>query len=217
VLVQLRISLPDRPGALGQASRATGTLGVDIVSVQVLSRASGRALDDLYLSVPSRQRIATIVAELQTVQGLQIHGVRESANLPGAHPDLDLIGYVIGNPSRGVQTLTDMAPVVFATDWAALQHRRRPASATLYASTGTPKQLPPLTPTPHRTTRHDAGDMKLAVTPLGEQGLTLVLGRHDGPAFHPIELDHIRAVVEIVLAAGALTSPEDVAPHVTAG
>ena len=45
---------------LGQIGQLTGTYGADIVSMQVLTRMKGRALDDLHLSVPDRQRVGAI-------------------------------------------------------------------------------------------------------------------------------------------------------------
>lgn len=207
MLIQLRVSLPDRPGALGQAGRAIGAAGADIVRMQVLSRATGRALDDLYLSVPDRGRTATLVAALQEQAGVRVHGVRESDRLPGAHPDLDLLGYVLRNPRRGLATLADMAPAAFAADWAAVQHRGRARPDTVHASTGAPDPVPLSATVPRRTIHESLREMRLALSPLGA-GLVLVLGRDRGPAFHPIELSHLTAVVELVLAAGVPTDSD---------
>jgi hypothetical protein len=211
MLIHVRISLPDKPGALGQIGALTGSHGADIVSMQVLTRMKGRALDDLYLSVPDRQRIATIIEALESVQGVRVHGMRDSAHVPGAHPDLDLLGHVLHNPDRGLRTLTDMAPTVFTTDWAALQLVQDSGSATLYGSVGCPDPLPLLKTIPHRPVRDDAGDLKLAMVPLHEGRLVLVIGRDKGPAFHPIELSHLNTVVELTMAAGAEVSTRSAA------
>lgn len=213
MLIQIRISLPDRPGALGQAGRITGAAGADIVRMQVLSRATGRALDDLYLCIPDRTRVAALVADLQTLPGVRVHGVRESDHLPGAHPDLDLLGYVLRNPGRGLATLVDMAPAAFAADWAALQHRTRSRPTTVYTSTHCPDPPPISATVPRRTTHESIRDMRLALSPLGSEGLVLVLGRTQGPAFHPIELSHLTAVVELVLIAGVPMAPADLPPY----
>src|SRR5882724_1199440 len=198
MLIHVRISLPDKPGALGQIGQLTGSYGADIVSMQVLTRMKGRALDDLYLAVPDRQRVGAIADALQSVQGVRVHGVRDSAHVTGAHPDLDLLGHVLRNPDRGLHTLTDMAPIVFTTDWAAL-----------YGSADCPDPLPLLKTIPHRPVRDDAGELKLAMVPLHPESggrLVLVIGRDRGPAFHPIELAHLNTVVELTMAAGAEAS-----------
>ena len=46
MLLRVRVTLPDRPGALGQVARTLGVAGADIVQVVVLERLGGRAVDD---------------------------------------------------------------------------------------------------------------------------------------------------------------------------
>ena len=55
MMLRLRVSFPDRPGALGQAARVLGTLGADILQVTVLERETGRAVDDFTVSWPGSQ------------------------------------------------------------------------------------------------------------------------------------------------------------------
>jgi hypothetical protein len=45
----LRLVVPDRPGILGAVATALGVVGIDIVSLDVLERGGGRALDDNYI------------------------------------------------------------------------------------------------------------------------------------------------------------------------
>lgn len=212
MLVQVRISLPDRPGALGEVGHVTGSLGADIASMRVLNRSAGRALDDLYISVPDRGRIETVTATIAALPGVRLHGIREGGYLPGAHPDLDLVGHVLHNPARGMCTLTNMAPTVFAADWAVLQSRHRPSSTVIYSAGECPDPLPTFKTVAGRTTRDEIGPVRLAATPMFDGSLLLVVGRANGPAFHPIEIMHVNKVIELVLAAGACAvEPEN--PH----
>ena len=48
----LRVLLPDRPGMLGAVATALGETGADILSVDVVERAAGVAVDDLIASWP---------------------------------------------------------------------------------------------------------------------------------------------------------------------
>jgi hypothetical protein len=96
--------------------------------------------------------------------------------------------------------------MVFTTDWAALQLVGAAGSSTVYGSVGCPDPLPLLKTIPHRPVRDDAGDLKLAMVPLDGGRLVLVIGRDNGPAFHPIELSHLNTVVELTMAAGAEVS-----------
>ena len=52
MLVRVRLTLPDRPGALGQVTRALGEAGADITQITVLDRGDGRAVDDLTVFWP---------------------------------------------------------------------------------------------------------------------------------------------------------------------
>jgi hypothetical protein len=43
----LRLVVPDKPGILGAVATALGDAGIDIVSVDVLERGGGVAVDDV--------------------------------------------------------------------------------------------------------------------------------------------------------------------------
>ena len=60
MMLRLRVSFPDRPGALGQAARVLGTLGADILQVTVLERETGRAVDDFTVSWPGTPDAETV-------------------------------------------------------------------------------------------------------------------------------------------------------------
>ena len=46
----LRLVLPDRPGSLGAVATALGTLGADILALDIVERSVGHAVDDLHSS-----------------------------------------------------------------------------------------------------------------------------------------------------------------------
>lgn len=47
----LRVQLPDRPGSLGALALALGSVGADILSLDVVDRGAGFAIDDLVVDV----------------------------------------------------------------------------------------------------------------------------------------------------------------------
>ncbi len=49
----LRVVLPDRPGTLGAVASALGGEGADILSVDVVERHQGVAVDDLVVDLPA--------------------------------------------------------------------------------------------------------------------------------------------------------------------
>lgn len=48
----LRIVLVDRPGSLGSLAVALGSVGADILSLDVVERSNGYAIDDLVIELP---------------------------------------------------------------------------------------------------------------------------------------------------------------------
>ena len=49
----LRVQLEDRPGSLGSLAVALGSVGADILSLDVVERWSGYAVDDLVVELPA--------------------------------------------------------------------------------------------------------------------------------------------------------------------
>lgn len=48
----LRVQLEDRPGSLGSLAVALGSVGADILSLDVVERTAGFAVDDLVVDLP---------------------------------------------------------------------------------------------------------------------------------------------------------------------
>lgn len=80
--IHLRVSVPDRPGALAAAAGAIGEAGGDIAAVSVVETGDGRALDDIEVVIdPARlQDVLDAVADLDDVE--LIHA-GPSRGLPG--------------------------------------------------------------------------------------------------------------------------------------
>ena len=72
MLLRLRVSLPDRPGGLGQVARALGALGADILQVTVLEREGGRAVDDFTVSWPGSATTEEVRDRLSAVPGVRV-------------------------------------------------------------------------------------------------------------------------------------------------
>jgi hypothetical protein len=222
MLLRVRVTLPDRPGALGQVARTLGVAGADIVQVVVLERLGGRAVDDFTVVWPGASRVERLLAGLAAIPGVQVDGVWKAIGAPvnGGH-DAELLAQVAANPADGLATLVDAVPGLLAADWAAAAvvpadwaarsaPRPMPTEPTLsfgddatvvYASwrAPAPLQLPEITPlrarpitAPDRT--------RYAVAPFGRAGLVLVVARQDddelpAAAFHITEVDRVAQLV----------------------
>ncbi|MFF5293153.1 amino acid-binding protein [Paractinoplanes globisporus] len=222
MLLRVRVTLPDRPGALGQVARTLGVAGADIVQVVVLERLGGRAVDDFTVVWPGASRVERLLAGLAAIPGVQVDGVWKAIGAPvnGGH-DAELLAQVAANPSDGLATLVDAIPGLLAADWAAAavvpadwasRSAPRPLPAEPMVSLGAdptvvyaswrapgPLQLPEITPLRARPLTSAEGT-RYAVAPFGRAGLVLVIARQDDddlPAagFHVTEVDRIAQIV----------------------
>jgi hypothetical protein len=224
MLLRVRVTLPDRPGALGQVARTLGVAGADIVQVVVLERLGGRAVDDFTVVWPGASRVERLLAGLAAIPGVQVDGVWKAIGAPvsGGH-DAELLAQIAANPADGLGTLVDAVPGLLAADWAAavvvppdwavragaaprpLPHEpglplaSEPVTACASWRAPSPLRLPEVTPLRARPMSGPDGT-GYAVAPFGRAGLVLVLARttdEDLPAaaFHVTEVDRVAQLV----------------------
>lgn len=218
MLLRLRVSLPDRPGSLGQVARTLGIVGADIVQVIVLERAGGRAVDDFTVVWPAAAPVDRVLAGLMAVPGVRVDGVWRATELPDpSGREVAIVGQIAANPGYGLTTLVDAAPGVCAADWAAVLSvpadwaaGSRMAPDVLCASWRAPvvPRIPDIAPLrPRGMTAPDGSH--LAVAPFQRGGLVLAVARaraDDGepglypPPFHRGEVDRLAQLVEAVAA-----------------
>jgi hypothetical protein len=111
MLLRVRVTLPDRPGALGQVARTLGVAGADIVQVVVLERLGGRAVDDFTVVWPGASRVERLLAGLAAIPGVQVDGVWKAIGAPvSGRPRL--FGPPWGRPPRWSRPIGPPAPVV---------------------------------------------------------------------------------------------------------
>ena len=119
MLLRVRVTLPDRPGTLGQVARTLGVSGADIVQVVVLERLGGRAVDDFTVVWPGAARVERLLAGLAAIPGVRVDGVWRAIGAPTTTgQDAELLAQVAANPADGLATLVDAVPGLLAADWA---------------------------------------------------------------------------------------------------
>ncbi|WP_219464838.1 ACT domain-containing protein [Nonomuraea rhizosphaerae] len=193
MLLRLRVSLPDRPGGLGQVARAFGALGADILQVTVLEREAGRAIDDFTVSWPGAVTSEEARERLSAVPGVRVEGAWPTKDLPGSAPDYDLLMHVAAEPSRGIETLVDALPGLCAAEWSlALAD-----GLVRHASHAAPEKFDLPEPPPRAVTRA-ADELTLMLFPVAAHGLHVVVARADGPGFHRAELERAARIVDVV-------------------
>jgi hypothetical protein len=213
MLLRLRVTLPDRPGTLGQVARTLGVAGADIVQVIVLERLGGRAVDDFTVVWPGASRVDRLLAGLSTIPGVQVNGMWRAIGAPtSGGQDAELLAQVAANPADGLATLVDAVPGLLAAGWAAAAVV--PADWAVRSGAGAggepavvcaswrapdPLSLPEVTPLRARAITGPAGT-HYAAAPFGRAGLVLVLARVDAEGlaaanFHVTEVDRIAQLV----------------------
>ncbi|MEW9529338.1 amino acid-binding protein [Microbispora sp. NPDC049125] len=194
MLLRLRVSLPDRPGVLGQVARAFGVMGADILQVTVLERQAGRAVDDFTVSWSGLFEPEELRERISVVPGTRVEAVWPTREVPGTSPDYDLLGHVAGEPERAYVTLVDAVSDLVSAEWAVAVDSA--SGSVTHGSWQAPELVPAASLTPLRASAFTEGDLHLASVPM--DGVHLVVARSQGPAFHRAELDKIVRLVGIV-------------------
>ena len=81
----LRRELEDRPGRLRSHAEALGSVGADILSLDVVERAAGYAVDDLVVELPAGAMPDTLITAAERISGVYVDSVRPHTGLLEAH------------------------------------------------------------------------------------------------------------------------------------
>jgi hypothetical protein len=216
----LRVVLPDRPGVLGAVATALGKAGADILSVDVIERAPGRATDDFVVELPPDRLADSLVSAAATVPGVQVESIRPYAGQIDPHRELELLEALAQDPHASLPVLADGVARIFRAGWALVLAAPVAGQARIVARGGAAPELlsvpaPWWPPKPARllSTDHDwvPADWhrlatELAVAPLGEDAAVLV-GR---PALRwlpseLVRLQHLAAIAATVTPSARLS------------
>jgi predicted nucleic acid-binding protein len=121
--VLVRVWLPDRPGALGLVAARIGSVGGDIVGVDVLERSEGVAVDEFAVVLPGLDVLELLAREIEQVDGTSV----EEFRVIGAFPDPRIDALESAATLCEATTLTDLRQTLvehlrseFLADWAVL-------------------------------------------------------------------------------------------------
>jgi hypothetical protein len=119
----VRVWLPDRPGALGQVASRIGSVGGDVVGIEVLERGAGQAIDELLVDLPSDDLVSLMTAEILEVDGASVEYVRQAAaaedrGITTMRVALEVIGQAA--PDQLLTALVAATARVLEGDWTVL-------------------------------------------------------------------------------------------------
>jgi hypothetical protein len=198
----LRLVVPDRPGILGAVATALGTAGIDIVSLDVLERGGGVAVDDVVVELPEGRLPDILITAAHRVEGVQVESLRPFAGSLDTHRELELLDALAhAAEGTGTKLLAAELPRVFHSGWAVVLAGDGPESCAVVAASEAapcfdglalpwmPLTAPRLLPSEEEWVPERWQDMaiEMMATPFGP-GHAVVLGRSGGPAYRRSEL-----------------------------
>lgn len=209
----LRVQLEDRPGSLGSLAVALGSVGADILSLDVVERWSGYAVDDLVVELPAGAMPDMLITAAERLEGVYVDSIRPHTGLLEAHRELELIDHVAAGQDRTarLQVLVDEAPKVLRVGWCMVVRLDGSGVQQVVGSHGAPETQPdsaPWLPLDHAAALDGDEawvpqvwrdmDTTLAAAPIGDNHTAVMLGRPGGPLFRPSEVARLGYLAGIV-------------------
>jgi hypothetical protein len=202
VPAHLRVSVPDRPGSLATLTTALATAGANVQSVTVVDREAGRAVDDLLLDWPYGRGWDAVTTAIDSCPGVRVHGLRHVAE-PSITHDADLVGQVVDQPHRALETLIDGLSHLLLADWCALFDRREPSQPE-YATPGCPLPLPETDHPLGRPRTLSVNGESLLLAPIPSSHLRVLVGRYAGPGFTRGEMHRCATLLAVATSIARL-------------
>jgi hypothetical protein len=198
----LRLVVPDRPGILGAVATALGDAGIDIVSVDVLERGNGVAVDDVVVVLPAERVADSLITAATAVPGVEVESLRPFAGPMDTHRELDLLEALAPAGEGTAKVLAAELPRVFRSGWAVVLGGAEPDVTVLAASDAAPSleevplpwmplSSPMLLPSDAAwvPARWQEMAVEMMAAPLDAvRGTAVLLGRSGGPVFRRSEL-----------------------------
>ena len=212
MLYVMRVSLPDRPGSLGQLASELGRLPADIVSLRVIDRDSFQAVDEICVEgeglSPERLREAALKAP-----SVMVETVRRISRVPDPLSGLvlaDRLARGVGDPRLA---LVEGLPDALNAAWALALSVEPDGAQIGAASSDAPN--PGVIDTPFlpltRARRLPLGEwapvnwrmhrFELAAAPLSSSFELVIVGRWAGMRFRPTELRQLELLADMASRA----------------
>ena len=217
----LRLVLPDRPGVLGAVATALGDAGIDIVSLDVVERNGGVAVDDVVVELPGDRLPDSLITAAQAVTGVTVESLRPFAGPLDTHRELELLESLArADEGTAVKLLAAELPRVFHSGWSVVLEVAGSGGCGWEVSAASdaapdfekltlpwmPLREPLLLPSEADWLPQRWRDMaiEMMAAPYGGPGCALVVGRSGGPAYRRTELARLAHLAGVAATLVAL-------------
>ncbi len=197
----IRVHLPDRPGALGAVASRIGSVGGDVISIDILERQNGTVVDELGVGLAGDHLIELLRDEILEVDGVSIESVRPvEGPLPDRHTELLEVATELFKQHSSVALLEHLIVRVRRSLAATFAVVLDTDASKIVACDGDPPDLSRLntialegmSPPPYPA----EVDGRVATAYMVQADLTLIVGRGD-PALRDRERQWISIMAEI--------------------
>jgi hypothetical protein len=229
VLYLLRVSVPDRPGALGALATEIGKAGGDITAVDVVERGAAVAVDDILVDTPNHAAASVVEAKLRSLPEVVIEAWQPFTEGDQLSDGLDIVDGLGSTSSRAFAAITRIAPAVLRARWVVIIDEVNGGVAITQASAGAPwvrwAALPwlPLDSAavidadPSWLPHEWGSDPQLAGAPVGASHMALLAVRPSGPQFRRGEIARLANLAAIAALAAHSELPSGIAGDLTVG
>lgn len=178
-----------------------GSEGADIISLDVVDRFDGVAVDDIVVNVPHGTFPDTLITAAERLDGVVVDSLRPFGGILDAHRELELIDAVASAGAEANQLLADELPSALRVGWALVVDVSGETCQVVARGESAPTseagRVGPLCGLDRAIAIGDdddtvpaawtAMDTALAAAPLMD-GTVVVVGRPGGPSFRPSEI-----------------------------
>jgi len=220
LLFNMRISLPDTPGSLGALATALGEGGANILTLDVVDKEDGYAVDDLSVEAPQGLEKALKTVSEQ-IPGALVEDVRPIDTFRDILAPIEMAGVLAETqPASVTSVLVRYLPDALWAGWCALiqdggeygnvieqsidcpdlSELQTPWLPLLGARRLAPGRWMPSRWTMGATAQPGIGTPELAAAPFGPDGTTIVIGRQAGPRFRTSEVKQLGFLAKMATA-----------------
>ena len=191
----LRVQLPDVPGSLGRLASAIGEAGGNIDAIEIVSRDDGFAVDDVFLAAEHDVMPDSIVSACQQLDGVSVLWISRYAAGTNLFLDLEAVESMTEEPALAANTLVELIPEVFRSDWGMRIRRAGDATEVVHRTSAAPAEVPAGLSWPNGEVAQ-LDELLVVGIPLGDAD-AVMMARRGGPAYLDSELARLGHLVAL--------------------